>query len=1148
MYNYVVTARKPSRVSHTAVGNFFSPHKRNLIVAKVNHILIYTIAPEGLVRSLEVPIHGTICVMHLMRMPGEEQDHLIILTEKYKLCILKWNAAENKCHVVSEGNMQDHISSQMASDRIGIVDPNARCIALHLYPRLLKVVPTERDADKTAFNVRMVEDQVHDMVFLNGCPNPTVAVLCSRAKDTREMRTYEINMHDQDITDTPWRHPDLDITMAKMHAVPKPYSGLLLFGDDCIMYLHPKGASVTVPIDSTLITAVGQVDAEGKRYLIGDHKGQLMMLMLQTDEKTNEVRRLKVESLGETSSACCISYMDSGFAFIGSDTGDSQLIRLSTTPNPETKSYVEVVQSYTHLGPIVDFCIVKGMGSLRQGQGQVVTCSGVSKDGSLRVIRNGIGISEHASEELPGIKALFSLRRKFGDRFHAYLLQSFTSETRVLELIESDEMAPASLPGFDETSSTIYAANLVGDVLVQVTSAGVYIMTNDSANPQPSLAWAPPAGLRVSVASGNGRQLLIGTVGGGLTLLVVDEEKHTVRLVSHVQMDREISCVNCNPLQTEAKMSDVNGENQVSDQAAFIAAVGLWAEVKESPKVKLVALPSLTTLQTVELGGDVIARCVLLVTLDDFHFLLVALGDGYLLTYSVNGETANNVASASEPANTSASVNEVEIVSERRKLSIGTQPADLRIFKNRGADHVFAACDRPTVVYSATQAGKLLISNVNLQEVFSVCGFDTEAFPECLAIATESELHLGAVDEIQKLHISPIRLGEQPRRITHMESARVFAVLTESTILDENGDEALEQFIRIIDDTRYDTISKFKLRPMESGSSILVASFTGEGVNKDEQFLVVGTAVEKPNEPEPTDGRIMIFRFVDGRLITVAERDARGAVYSLCAFNGMLLATVGPEVRVLSLSERKDGMLSIKEEDRHHGHILAWKIALRGDFILVGDIFRSITVLTCKKIGDNIRLEEVARDFDVTWVLAMEMLDDDIYIVAEHSKHLYTYQRNSYAATDAERGRLERVGQFHLGSRVNRIQHGSLVLQMPENEGPALKTMIFGTTDGMLGVIANLKPEAYRFFNEVQTAMATIIPGIGGLNHQDWREMVSDSPPRSAPAKNFLDGDLIERFLDLNLANMKKVSAMVNVGVEELVQRVEEMQRLHGAG
>ena len=42
---------------------------------------------------------------------------------------------------------------------------------------------------------------------------------------------------------------------------------------------------------------------------------------------------------------------------------------------------------------------------------QVVTCSGVGVDGSLRIVRNGIGVIEQAAVELPGIKGVWSLRR-----------------------------------------------------------------------------------------------------------------------------------------------------------------------------------------------------------------------------------------------------------------------------------------------------------------------------------------------------------------------------------------------------------------------------------------------------------------------------------------------------------------------------------------------------------------------------------------------------------------------------------------------------------------------------------------------------------------------------------------------------------------
>jgi len=59
---------------------------------------------------------------------------------------------------------------------------------------------------------------------------------------------------------------------------------------------------------------------------------------------------------------------------------------------------VEVLERYVNLGPIVDFCVVD---LERQGQGQVVTCSGAYKDGSLRVVRNGIGINEQVSSPSP---------------------------------------------------------------------------------------------------------------------------------------------------------------------------------------------------------------------------------------------------------------------------------------------------------------------------------------------------------------------------------------------------------------------------------------------------------------------------------------------------------------------------------------------------------------------------------------------------------------------------------------------------------------------------------------------------------------------------------------------------------------------------
>ena len=67
-------------------------------------------------------------------------------------------------------------------------------------------------------------------------------------------------------------------------------------------------------------------------------------------------------------------------------------------------------------------------------------------------------------------------------------------------------------------------------------------------------------------------------------------------------------------------------------------------------------------------------------------------------------------------------------LTDRKKVSPGTQPISLRTFLSKGTTRMFASSDRPTVIYSSNK--KLLYSNVNLKEVNHMCPFNTAAFPD----------------------------------------------------------------------------------------------------------------------------------------------------------------------------------------------------------------------------------------------------------------------------------------------------------------------------------------------------------------------------------------------------------------------------------
>ncbi|RWW05194.1 hypothetical protein GW17_00031546 [Ensete ventricosum] len=188
-------------------------------------------------------------------------------------------------------------------------------------------------------------------------------------------------------------------------------------------------------------------------------------------------------------------------------------------------------------------------------------------------------------------------------------------------------------------------------------------------------------------------------------------------------------------------------------------------------------------------------------------------------------------------------------------------------------------------------------------------------------------------------------------------------------------------------------------------------------------------------------------------------------------------------------------------------------------------------------------IEELARDYNANWMSAVEILDDDVFLGAENNYNLFTVRKNSDAATDEERGRLEVVGEYHLGEFVNRFRHGSLVMRLPDSEAGHIPTVIFGTINGVIGVVASLPHDQYVFLEKLQANLVKVIKGVGGLSHEQWRSFNNEK--KTVDARNFLDGDLIESFLDLSRSRMDEIASSMAVPLEELCKRVEELTRLH---
>ncbi|XP_038557047.1 DNA damage-binding protein 1 [Micropterus salmoides] len=1138
-YNYVVTAQKPTAVNACITGHFTSAEDLNLLIAKNTRLEIYVVTAEGLRPVKEVGMYGKIAVMELFRPKGESKDLLFILTSKYNACILEYKQNGESIDIITRahGNVQDRIGRPSETGIIGIVDPECRMIGLRLYDGLFKVIPLDRDnRELKAFNIRLEELQVIDVHFLYGCQAPTVCFIYQDPQG-RHVKTYEVSLREKEFNKGPWKQENVEAEASMVIPVPEPFGGAIIIGQESITYHNgDKYLAIAPPtIKQSTIVCHNRVDPNGSRYLLGDMEGRLFMLLLEKEELmdgTVALKDLHVELLGETSIAECLTYLDNGVVFVGSRLGDSQLVKLNVDSNDQG-SYVGVMETFTNLGPIVDMCVVD---LERQGQGQLVTCSGAFKEGSLRIIRNGIGIHEHASIDLPGIKGLWPLRSEAGRETDDMLVLSFVGQTRVL-MLSGEEVEETELPGFVDNQQTFYCGNVAHQQLIQITSGSVRLVLQESKALVSE--WKEPQGRNISVAACNHTQVVL-AVGRALYYLQILAGE--LKQISTTEMEHEVACLDITPL------GEGGGESP-------LCAVGLWTDIS----ARVLKLPCFTTLHKEMLGGEIIPRSILMTTFEGSYYLLCALGDGALFYFGLDLQTG--------------------ALSERKKVTLGTQPTVLRTFRSLSTSNVFACSDRPTVIYSSNH--KLVFSNVNLKEVNYMCPLNSEGYPDSLALANNSTLTIGTIDEIQKLHIRTVPLYESPRRICYQEVSQCFGVLssrveiqdvsgTTSAVRPSASTQALSSSVSssklfpsstsphetsfgeevevhsllVVDQHTFEVLHAHQFLPSEYALSMVSCR-----LGKDPSvYFIVGTAMVYPEEAEPKQGRIVVFHYTDGKLQTVAEKEVKGAVYSMVEFNGKLLASINSTVRLYEWTAEKE----LRTECNHYNNIMALYLKTKGDFILVGDLMRSVLLLAYKPMEGN--FEEIARDFNPNWMSAVEILDDDNFLGAENAFNLFVCQKDSAATTDEERQHLQEVGVFHLGEFVNVFCHGSLVLQnLGESSTPTQGSVLFGTVNGMIGLVTSLSEGWYSLLLDLQNRLNKVIKSVGKIEHSFWRSFHTER--KTELATGFIDGDLIESFLDLGRAKMQEVVSTLQIDdgsgmkreatVDEVIKIVEELTRIH---
>ncbi|KAL3458134.1 mono-functional DNA-alkylating methyl methanesulfonate N-term-domain-containing protein [Aspergillus heterothallicus] len=1128
--SYIVPIHRASSIRHALKLNFINPEEETLVVAKANQLEFYSLTPDGLSLVTSCSIYARITMLARLPAPaGSPADHLFVGTDRYSYFTLAWDSAQKEVRTErSYVDIADPSSREAQSGSRCMIDPSGRFMTLEIYDGMIVVIPivqipskkrgrqvappTGPDAPKVGelsepIITRIDELFVRSSAFLHVQSGPPrLALLYEDNQKKVKLKVRELKYTSGSAAESEFTHfadytQELDLGASHLIPVPAPLGGLLILGETSIKYVDADNNEiVSQPLEeATIFVAWEQVDSQ--RWLLADDYGRLFFLMLVLDG--SEVERWELHRLGSISRASVLVYLGGGVVFVGSHQGDSQVLRITD------KSF-DVIQTLSNIAPILDFTVMD-LGNrtsesqtheFSSGQARIVTGSGAFDDGTLRSVRSGVGMEElGVLGDMEHITDLWGLQVESNGEFLDTLLVTFVDETRVFRFSPDGEVEELeSFLGLSLSENTLLTANLPSGRVLQVTEQRVLIA--DIEGGMLVSEWTPPNQLIITAASANDDALVV--VAGGELVTVLD-----IRSDAQVIVEK-----------------DFGADNQISGvtlppSPAGICIVGF----PQLAKVSVLNLQDLLEINNTSLGpaGEAFPRSVLVASVlaDSLPTLFISMADGGVITYDYN------------PSDHS--------LTSMNKLTLGSeQPTFKKLPRGNGLHNVFATCENPSLIYGSE--GRIIYSAVNSEGASRICHFNSEAYPESIAVATARELKIALVDKERTTQIQTLPIGATVRRVAYSPSEKAFGIGTIDRKL-KDGEEIVKSQFVLADEILFRRLDSFELNEGEIVESVIRAEVAGGKDGGAKDCFIVGTADLDDAATNMYRGRILVFEVDNGRkLCKVAGAVVRGACRALAMMGDKIVAALIKTVVVYKLTNSFAG-IKLEKLASYRTSTAPVDVTVTDNTIAISDLMKSVCIVEFKE-GENglpDQLVEVARHFQTVWGTGVASISSDTYLESDAEGNLIVLRRNRSGVEEEDRRRLEVTGEISLGEMVNRIRPVN-IQQLPD--ATVFPRAFLGTVEGSIYLFASINPNHQDFLMRLQATMASRVDSLGGISFNEFRSLRTMTRQANEPYR-FVDGELIERFLGCEPKVQMEIADMVGKSAEGVKLMIESLRRLH---
>lgn len=203
----------------------------------------------------------------------------------------------------------------------------------------------------------------------------------------------------------------------------------------------------------------------------------------------------------------------------------------------------------------------------------------------------------------------------------------------------------------------------------------------------------------------------------------------------------------------------------------------------------------------------------------------------------------------------------------------------------------------------------------------------------------------------------------------------------------------------------------------------------------------------------------------------------------------------------------------------------------------------SLVQYTPSRGGLPASLTEVARHFETLWGTAVANVGENTYLETDAEGNLVVLQHEVSSYAEEDKRRLRVTSEMLLGEMVNRIRRIDV---LPTPAATVIPRAFLGTVDGSIYLFALIAPGKQDLLMRMQGIMAGMVKSPGDVPFARFRgfktgvrDMGDEGPTR------FVDGELVERFLDMQGTLQEEVARELGVEVEEMRGMVEGLRRIH---